>query len=945
MQATVFISYARADNDGMQRLKSGLVLAGFRVLVDTADIGPAEVWRKRLADLIRQSDSVIFLISPSSVWSPDCKWELDEAERHAKRLFPVRIRETPDADIPGRLLQLNHVMAYPNNRLEPALQQLIEALLIDLSWLREHTILEEFAQRWVDAGEAAPRLLRGADIEKAEQWRDRRPQNAPDLTDHQRRFIAASRRNVETAARRRTTLASVAALVAILITIGMNEMRIAAGLSAFEAQVTAEATSIIESLNTQNEAHALRRALHAYSAASQTLEKPPDVVWNALRLAYAQYRTESIATTKAPILALAMPSDDNLLALDINGSLWSFDPTLQSPSRVAIERPLEDAQSHGISPSQRSIWARRGSVVRFHDLAGRLIPLPDDLSVDEHSLFDAVPGCVAALQADRVTIHPAGSQGRVPMLDVDWPKQNAGQLKALRVSETCERLLLVGESAALLYQNKEGLWKPKKLSSSSGESWLASPDLRFITSAYSNSREVGRYDVDSGDWKYFLSGAPAQRENGHLPQGAEEVIVNNIGALLIRVGPQIEVFDAEAGVRLHSAGSIVPRILAISPNGNRLAVYRTIEQSISFMRAGQTPLFETVLSDVSLPAKESISTLRICGDEIAVGGNSGGVIVLDRHDLKSISRRFNARDLVRRIDCDSGGVAMIASEHGVLDVRQRREKWLPEELGALSSYSGRAIFPDTENGLVVVNETAVTRYSQEGAILEVVERAPNGDDTGIIGGGVIMLTEPRRLLLLGESTSGRDGRYVARACAYLWQTGKPTRAVCKARPQAIRFSAGGFLDDTTVVGAGLGGYLSVMPLSGEPPLNLEGAPQIVPHAMVRLDERRFALSSFGGELHIWTRDGTLLQPSLSLPYTSGALGITAEPETGEVLVASGRSILRTVLSGPRLKSGACDALARTKRAARDSFEFCRTDRHRSPALLRISSTPTFKPLK
>ncbi len=945
MQATVFISYARADSDGMKRLKSGLVAAGFRVLVDTADIGAAEIWRKRLADLIRQSDSVIFLISPSSVQSPDCRWELDESERHAKRLFPVRIRETPDSDIPGRLLQLNHVMAYPDERLEPALRQLIEALRTDLSWLREHTSMEELAQRWVDAGESSSRLLRGADIEKAEQWRDRRPQNAPDLTEHQRRFIATSRRNVETTVRRRTILASGAAFVAILIALGMNEMRIAAGLSAFEARVTAEATSIIESLNTQNEAYALRRALHTYSAASQTLEKPPDVVWNALRLAYAQYRTESIATTKAPVLALTMPSNDTLLALDNNGDLWSFGPALQSPSRVAIERPLEGAQSHGISPSQRSIWARRGSAVRLHDLAGKLIPLQGDLSADEDSPFDAAPDCVAALHSGRVTVYPVGMKRSVPKLEVDWPKQNAGQLRGIRVSETCERLLLVGESGALLYKNSGHLWTPKKLGSSPGESWSASPNLKFLTSAYSGSREVGRYDVEADDWKYFLTGEPTQREKGRLPQGVDEVIANDAGGLLIRVGPQIEVFDAEADTRFHSAGSIIPKILALSPSGDRLAVYKTIDRSISLMRVDQTPLFETVLTDVGLPARESISTLKICGDQIAVGGDGGGVVVRTRKYLEDISTRIDARGLVRRIDCDRNGMALIVSEHGVLDVRHQREQWLPEELGALSSYSGRAIFPDTDDGLIVVSDKTVTRYSQEGKILESIQRAPNGDDTAIIGGGVTMLADPRRLLLLGESTTRRNEPYIARACAYLWRTGEPTRTVCKSRPNAVRFSTGGFLDDTTVVGAGLGGILSVMPLSGESLLNLEGAPQIVPHAMAKLDERRFALSSFGGELHIWTRNGTLLKPSLSFPYGNGALSITSEPETGEVLAGSGRSILRTVLSGTRLRARACDALAKTERVARESLEFCRDDKRRSLVLLRVGATPMFEPLE
>lgn len=942
--ATIFISYARTDSDTMQKLSSTLLAAGFRVLFDTAEIGPAEIWRKRLADLIRQCDSVVFLISPRSVRSPDCEWELDEAERHAKRLFPVRICETPDAHIPGRLLQLHHVMAYPYGRLEPAMEQLVQALRIDLSWLREHTTLEELAQRWVDSGEAASRLLSGADIGAAEQWRDQRPRNAPDLTEHQRLFISASRRNMEVAERRRTTFASFAAIVAILIALGTNELRIAAGLSAFEARVTAEATSVIESLNTQNEALALRRALHAYSAASQTLEQPPDVVWNALRLAYAQYRTEHVATTASTMLALTMPSDDSLLALDIHGSLWSYEPTLDPPSPVVIERGLDGAQSHGISPSQRSIWARRGNVIRFHDLTGRLIPLPGDLKAEVHTLFDAAPDCIANEQSGHVVVSQVGDQKHVTALDIDWPSQSAGELRALRVSDACERFLLVGESAAFLYQKEGALWRSKKFEASSGEVWSASPSLRFIARYSSYSREIRRYDADSDDLEYFPPDLSVQRDSARSIHGADEVLVNNQGAFVARFGSEMAVFDADGGLRLQSAGNILPRILALSPSGNRLAVYRTSEKMIAFMHAGQTPLFETVLKDVGLPPKESIGALKICGNELVVGGLEGGVVVFDQRNLSSISRRYDARELVRRIDCDSGGVAMIASDHGVLDVRNSQANWLPEKFDAITSYGGPAIFPDSDNGLVVVSRNAVSRYSQDGAILETIERAPREDDTIILGGNALMLSEPRRLLLLGESRKERNGRFGARACAYLWQDGKLPRTVCRAQPQAIRFSAGGFLDDTTIVGAGLGGYLSLMPLSEEPQIDLEGAPQIIPHSIVGVGEVRFALSSLGGEIQIWARSGTLLQPSLSLSNTHGSLAIAADPETGEVLVGSGRAILRTVLSGPRLQKSSCDALARTERLAKESLDFCGADRHRSSILLRVDSIPKFEPL-
>lgn len=942
----VFISYSRKDGDRLPAFAEGLQAAGFRVLLDATGIRPAEIWRERLAQLIRQCDSVIFLISPDSVRSSVCEWELDEAERRAKRLFPVRIRETADIDIPGRLLQLNHVIAYPDERLQPALADLIESLRIDISWLREHSVVEDLAQRWRDSGESPARLLRGADIDAVERWRDRRPPTAPNLTDMQKRFIAASRRQVETAARRRAAWTGMAALVATAIALITNEMRVNAGLSAFEARVSAEAVSIIEGLNSHNESHELARALHVYHAAEQTLQKPPDVAWNALRLALSQHRAESTATAPAALRDLAIGNDDRLLGLDTTGTLWTFAAGLDQPRPVAFEQPLDGATGYGIASSRRSVWQRRDDTIRFHDLDGRSIALPPDLRIDAEMPFDAVPACAAGVRNGRIVVTAAAGERNIPPLNLRWNAEKSGPLRVLRLSERCERLLLFGETEAFLYQRAQARWESRSLEVGSDQPWSASPNLRFIVARWSNSLEIARYDAESGGWRYFLPDLGETDRAGAAARSVDEALVTDTGAFALLVRNTALVFDDDGLQRMRSPGGVLPRTIALSAHGKRLAVYQQANQRLTLFQAGATPLLEPVLNDVALPEGESISALSVCGPsrQLVVGGSGGSVLVLDPRRNHSVTRRLQVSGIVRRIDCDRNGPALIVSDEGLLDVR-RGESALPrDELGAIAGTDGAAVFPDDDDGLLVVGLDAIYRRAQDGREIEKIARRDHDDDTIVVGGNVLWQAYPRRLLLLGESAGNRNGRYGARACAYLWGAAESVQVVCRGWPEAIRFSAGGFVGDTTLAGTGVGGQLSLMDLSTPRSLNLEGAPQIVPRTLIALDAERFIVGSLGGELQIWAKSGTQLRSTLDIPGKPEMVSIVADEETHEVLVAASRAVYRTVLSGERLKDKACAALSRIDRTDRSNLADCSAATPESALWRRIRDVPVFTPL-
>jgi TIR domain len=90
---TAFLSYAREDGDARRAICVALEAAGHRVVGDWMLV-PGPDWEAQLAELIRDADAFVFLISPSSVLaSCGCGTEIEQAIRLRKKLLPVLIAD------------------------------------------------------------------------------------------------------------------------------------------------------------------------------------------------------------------------------------------------------------------------------------------------------------------------------------------------------------------------------------------------------------------------------------------------------------------------------------------------------------------------------------------------------------------------------------------------------------------------------------------------------------------------------------------------------------------------------------------------------------------------------------------------------------------------------------------------------------------------------------
>jgi formylglycine-generating enzyme required for sulfatase activity len=190
----VFISYSRRDSgEFADELLAGLEVAGFAPFLDRHDIAPGEDWEARLDGLIQQADTVVYVISPESVRSERCEWEVDRALANSKRLLPVIFKAVSEAEIPRDLERRQFVRFDGGFGFARALALLTEALRQDIDWIREHTRLGELAARWEARGRPVSLLLRGDEVATAMAWAARRKSGAPEVTERMRSFIAASK--------------------------------------------------------------------------------------------------------------------------------------------------------------------------------------------------------------------------------------------------------------------------------------------------------------------------------------------------------------------------------------------------------------------------------------------------------------------------------------------------------------------------------------------------------------------------------------------------------------------------------------------------------------------------------------------------------------------------------------------------------------------------------
>lgn len=104
-QYDVFLSYSFKDRAWVSQFVEGLRAAGLTAWFDVAELPPGERWQQQIQKALRESTTLVVVLSPNSVGSPWTFFELGAAVADKKRIIPVLTEEMDIRDIPVLLTQ------------------------------------------------------------------------------------------------------------------------------------------------------------------------------------------------------------------------------------------------------------------------------------------------------------------------------------------------------------------------------------------------------------------------------------------------------------------------------------------------------------------------------------------------------------------------------------------------------------------------------------------------------------------------------------------------------------------------------------------------------------------------------------------------------------------------------------------------------------------------
>jgi formylglycine-generating enzyme required for sulfatase activity/WD40 repeat protein len=154
------------------------------------DIRKGDNYERSIKQGIENADNFFYFISPHAVVSEFCQKELDHALKYNKRIVPLLIAPTPEADIPEVLRGLQYVDFTDNTcqaDYDSDIDDILNILRHEHEYYKQHKVLLARALKWQIENHKPSFLLRGHNLDNAKTWlrlNDKRERHPP-LVLHQ----------------------------------------------------------------------------------------------------------------------------------------------------------------------------------------------------------------------------------------------------------------------------------------------------------------------------------------------------------------------------------------------------------------------------------------------------------------------------------------------------------------------------------------------------------------------------------------------------------------------------------------------------------------------------------------------------------------------------------------------------------------------------------------
>lgn len=168
---SIMISYARKNRAFVKNVHDALKIDERRIWVDWEDIPPSNDWLDEIHKGIEKSDAFVFVLSPDSIKSEVCNWEVDHAVKNGKRIVPVVCLDVDYREVRKELASLNWIFFRADgDDFDAAIKLLKRALDNDAPHARYHTKLLTRAILWERQDFEKSQLLKGDELKRARHW-------------------------------------------------------------------------------------------------------------------------------------------------------------------------------------------------------------------------------------------------------------------------------------------------------------------------------------------------------------------------------------------------------------------------------------------------------------------------------------------------------------------------------------------------------------------------------------------------------------------------------------------------------------------------------------------------------------------------------------------------------------------------------------------------------
>ncbi|MCF2150246.1 TIR domain-containing protein [Desmonostoc muscorum LEGE 12446] len=191
----IHICYSAIDSDFARKLNDALQTQGKTTWFDQESIAFGDEFQQEIYQGIENSHNFLFVISPSSINSPDCNTQVQYAMNLNKRMVSVLYREVSRIGDLHPAVASAQLIDFRKHRGEffTNFGELIRTIDTDIEHVRAHTRVLIKAMEWDREKRDDSFLLRGKDLVTSEQWLEQSVNKQPRATDIQIQYITASR--------------------------------------------------------------------------------------------------------------------------------------------------------------------------------------------------------------------------------------------------------------------------------------------------------------------------------------------------------------------------------------------------------------------------------------------------------------------------------------------------------------------------------------------------------------------------------------------------------------------------------------------------------------------------------------------------------------------------------------------------------------------------------